>query len=143
MLRGGGLTSGTCKLSGARSLSDNVKSGAAAPDQQRTAIAEILWHSRRNVLTRNSCHQAFGVTFMGVEVRVMENGRMVLPAAIRKRLGLEKGGTVIVEVGDEEVTLRSVEQVLDKVKATFAKYADLPGTSVDDFLANRRAESGE
>lgn len=80
---------------------------------------------------------------MGVEVRVLENGRMVLPAAIRKRLGLEKGGTVIVDVGDEEVTLRSVEQVLDKVKATFAKYADLPGTSVDDFLANRRADSGE
>ena len=80
---------------------------------------------------------------MGVEVRVMENGRMVLPAAIRKRLGLEKGGTVIVEVGDEEVTLRSVEQVLDKVKAAFAKYADLPGTSVDDFLANRRADRGE
>lgn len=32
-------------------------------------------------------------------------------------------------------TLRSLEQVLDKVKATFAKYADLPGMSVDDFLA--------
>lgn len=27
----------------------------------------------------------------------MEHGRMVLPAAIRKWLGLEKGGTVIVE----------------------------------------------
>ena len=80
---------------------------------------------------------------MGVEVRVMENGRIVLPAAIRKRLGLEKGGTVIVEVGEEKVTLRSVEQVLDKVKATFDKYADLPGTLVDDFLANRRADSGE
>lgn len=80
---------------------------------------------------------------MGVEVRVMENGRMVLPAAIRKRLGLEKGGTVIVDLGDEEVTLRSVEQVLDKVKATFAKYTDLPCTSVDDFLANRRTDSGE
>jgi len=49
----------------------------------------------------------------------MENGRMVLPASIRKRLGLEKGGTVIVELGEEaEATLRSVEQVLYKVKAT-------------------------
>ena len=80
---------------------------------------------------------------MGIKVKVTENGRMVLPAAVRKQLGLEKGGTVILEVGDEEVTLRSLEQVLDKVKATLAKYADLPGMSVDDFLANRRADSGE
>jgi AbrB family looped-hinge helix DNA binding protein len=80
---------------------------------------------------------------MGIKVKVTENGRMVLPAAVRKQLGLEKGGTVIVELGDEEVTLRSVEQVIDKAKAIFAKYADLPGTSVDDFLANRRADSGE
>jgi antitoxin PrlF len=50
---------------------------------------------------------------------------------------------VIVEVGEEEVILRFVEQVLDKVKATFVKYANLPGTSVNDFLANRRADSGE
>lgn len=79
---------------------------------------------------------------MGIKVKVTENGRMVLPAAVRKQLGLEKGGTVILEVGDEGVTLRSLEQVLDKVKATFAKYADLPGMSVDDFLANRRADNG-
>jgi bifunctional DNA-binding transcriptional regulator/antitoxin component of YhaV-PrlF toxin-antitoxin module len=68
---------------------------------------------------------------------------LVLPVAVRKQLGLEMGGTVIVEVGEEEVTLRSVEQVLDQVRATFAKYADLPGRSVDDFLANRRLDSGE
>lgn len=80
---------------------------------------------------------------MGVAVRGLEDGRMVLPATIRKRLGLEKGGTVIVEVGDKEVTVRSVDQVLDKVKATFVKYADLLGTSVDDLLANRRPNSGE
>jgi hypothetical protein len=30
MLRGGGLTSGTCKLSGARSLSDKRRKGAIA-----------------------------------------------------------------------------------------------------------------
>jgi|JI7StandDraft_1071085.scaffolds.fasta_scaffold62222_3 AbrB family looped-hinge helix DNA binding protein len=33
---------------------------------------------------------------MGIKVKVMENGRMVLPAAICKQLGLEKGGTVIL-----------------------------------------------
>lgn len=49
---------------------------------------------------------------MGDKVTVTENGRMVLPAAVCKQLGLEKGGTVILEVGDERVTLRSLEQVL-------------------------------
>lgn len=68
---------------------------------------------------------------------------MVLPIAIRRQLGLEKGGTLIVEGGDTEVTLRTLDQTLDKVRAAFAAYADLPGTSVDHFLANRRADSGE
>lgn len=72
---------------------------------------------------------------MGIKVKVMENGRMVLPAAIRRQLCLEKGGTVILEVGDGKVTLRSLEQVLDKVKATFAKYADLPGMNAHGFLS--------
>lgn len=80
---------------------------------------------------------------MGIKVKVTENGHMVLPAAVLKQLGLEKGGIVILELGDEEVRLRSLKQVLDKVKATFARYADLPGMSVDGFLANRRADSGE
>ena len=79
---------------------------------------------------------------MGITVKVMENGRMVLPVAIRRQLGLEKGGTLILEESDHAVTLRTLEQTLDKVRATFAQYADLPGTSVDDFLANRRADSG-
>ncbi|WP_228244132.1 AbrB/MazE/SpoVT family DNA-binding domain-containing protein [Porphyrobacter sp. GA68] len=80
---------------------------------------------------------------MGIAVKVMENGRMVLPIAIRRQLGLEKGGTLIIEGGDTEVTLRTLDQTLDKVRTAFAAYADLPGTSVDDFLANRRADSGE
>lgn len=45
-----------------------------------------------------------GVASMGMAVKVMENGRMVLPIAIRRQLGLEKGGTLIIEGGDTEVT---------------------------------------
>lgn len=48
---------------------------------------------------------------------------------------------MILELGEDEMTLRLLEQVLDKVKATFAKYADLLGMSVDDFLTNRPGES--
>lgn len=80
---------------------------------------------------------------MTLQVVITPNGRMSLPAAIRKRLGLEGGGAVLVEETADGVVLRTVDQAVARAQAIAKKYADLPDSSVDDFLANRRADSGE
>lgn len=79
---------------------------------------------------------------MTLQVTITPNGRMSLPAAIRKRLGLEGGGAVLVEETADGVVLRTVEQAVARAQAIASKY-DRPGMSVDDFLARRRADSGE
>lgn len=80
---------------------------------------------------------------MTLQVMITPNGRMSLPAAIRKRLGLEGGGAVLVEETTDGVVLRTVDQAVARAQAIAKKYAGQPEASVDAFLANRRADSGE
>lgn len=81
---------------------------------------------------------------MTVQVNITANGRMSLPAGIRKRLGLTKGGAVFVEETDDGVVLRTAAQAVARAQAIAKRFTDgHPDASVDAFLANRRAESGE
>ena len=80
---------------------------------------------------------------MTLQVNITPNGRMNLPVGIRKRLGLEGGGAVLVEETPDGVILRTVEQAVTKAQAIAKRYAQHPDASVDAFLAARRAESGE
>ncbi|MGX0944403.1 AbrB family looped-hinge helix DNA binding protein [Sphingomonas sanguinis] len=80
---------------------------------------------------------------MTVQVNITPNGRMSLPASIRKRLGLEGGGAVLLEETEDGVVLRTVQQAVARAQAIAKKYADHPDASVGAFLTTRRAESGE
>lgn len=80
---------------------------------------------------------------MTVQVNITSTGRMSLPADIRKRLGLESGGSVLVEETDDGVVLRTLSQAVARAQAIARKYTDgNPDASVDAFLASRRAENG-
>ncbi len=80
---------------------------------------------------------------MTLQVNITANGRMSLPADIRKRLGLEGGGAILVEETDDGIILRTVDQAVAKAQAIAKRYAAHPDASVDAFLAARRQDSGE
>lgn len=80
---------------------------------------------------------------MTLQVNITPNGRMSLPIDIRKRLGLEAGGAVLVEETADGVVLRTVGQAVAKAQAIAKRYAQQPDASVDAFLAARREDSGE
>jgi AbrB family looped-hinge helix DNA binding protein len=84
-----------------------------------------------------------GQDLMTLQVNITSNGRMSLPVGIRKRLGLEGGGAVLVEETSDGVILRTVDQAVAKAQAIAKRYAQHPDAAVDAFLATRRAESGE
>lgn len=80
---------------------------------------------------------------MTIQISMTPNGRLSLPADIRKRLGLAGGGSLIVEETPDGVILRTVAQSVAHARALARKYAaDRPDASVDAFLANRREDSG-
>ena len=81
---------------------------------------------------------------MTVQVSITSNGRISLPADIRKRLGLADGGSLVVEETPDGVILRTVAQSIAHAQALAKQYTGgKTDASVDAFLARRRAEAGE
>lgn len=80
---------------------------------------------------------------MALHVNITANGRMSLPSAIRKRLGLEGGGAILIEETPDGVMLRTVDQAVARAQAIARKYADHPDASVDAFLIARKLDGGE
>ena len=73
-------------------------------------------------------------------VRMARNGRLSVPAKFRKALGLEDGGMVVLSLQDGEVRIRPIGVVLAEVQAMVAPYLKASGDSVEQFLADKRAE---
>ena len=81
---------------------------------------------------------------MTYHLNVAPNGRVVLPVEVRRRLGLSEGGDLLMEETPDALVLRTVAQAVAHAQAIARRYlADRPEVSVDAFLANRRADSGE
>ena len=81
---------------------------------------------------------------MNYRLTVAANGRVVLPADVRRRLNLLEGGDLVMEETPDGLVLRTVAQSVARAQAIARRYLrDRPDVSVDDFLANRRKDSGE
>ncbi|WP_058634138.1 AbrB/MazE/SpoVT family DNA-binding domain-containing protein [Aureimonas ureilytica] len=75
------------------------------------------------------------------ELPLQDNGRVVLPAALRKALGLTKGDKVLVEAEGDQVTLTTARLRRKRAQEIAKKYAQ-PGVSiVEEFLQEKRAEA--
>ena len=72
-----------------------------------------------------------------VKVNVGPQGRVVIPAEMRRAWNLEPGETLIARLENDRVTLERPEQALERV---FDPYADLVGGSsmADELIAERR-----
>jgi AbrB family looped-hinge helix DNA binding protein len=77
-----------------------------------------------------------------MKARVMPDGRVSLPADLRKRHGLAQGGEVIVEDTGDAIVLRTFDQVVARAQALSRKLtAGRTDASVDAFLAERAQEA--
>lgn len=71
------------------------------------------------------------------KITMGEGGRIVIPAACRKALGIKPGDTLSLRVQDRELRLIQQQEALRKLQEMVK---DLPGVSVDDFLAWRKEQ---
>lgn len=77
-----------------------------------------------------------------MKARVMPDGRVSLPADLRRRHGLAQGGEVIVEDAGDAIVLRTLDQVVTRAQELSRKLvAGKAGASVDAFLADRAREA--
>ena len=79
---------------------------------------------------------------MQYDVKMAENGRLVLPKAVREVLGVADGGALLFSVEGSEVRVSSILQSVRQAQDLYRQYAQ-PGHSVEGFLAERKAEMAQ
>jgi AbrB family looped-hinge helix DNA binding protein len=76
-----------------------------------------------------------------VPLRIGPQGRVVIPAELRRELGLEPGETLMARVDSGRLVLERRGEILSRLRSELRE-ATPPGTSmVDELIAERRAEA--
>ncbi len=71
-------------------------------------------------------------------MRVNENGRVVIPASFRKRLGIRAGDEVVLQIQGDELRITTLKSNIERAQRLVRKHVK-PGTSlVDELIAERR-----
>lgn len=78
---------------------------------------------------------------MGLVARISEGGKMNIPAQIRREVGLEHGGPVMMSVVAGEIRMRPLRHVLAELQGDARTVFAGSGESVDRFLTERRQEA--
>lgn len=73
-------------------------------------------------------------------VHVGERGRLVLPADLRRELGVDRGDAVVLDETRGGIRLRSAREVAGSARGMFASAAK-HRTLVDELLDERRREA--
>jgi AbrB family looped-hinge helix DNA binding protein len=75
-----------------------------------------------------------------LQVTLGRQGRLVVPAPLRRRLGIQAGDVLVARAEDDRLVLERPEAVVARLQRRFAKIP--PEVSlVDELLAERRAEA--
>lgn len=72
--------------------------------------------------------------------KMIAGGKAVFPAELRRQLGFKDGDRIVFERHGSGILVKSYDQVLREVQNDLKALIKKPFT-VDDFLAERRAEA--
>jgi AbrB family looped-hinge helix DNA binding protein len=71
-------------------------------------------------------------------MRINENGRVVIPASFRKRMGICVGDEVVLQIQGDELRITTLQRNIKRAQRLVRKHVK-PGVSlVDELLAERR-----
>jgi AbrB family looped-hinge helix DNA binding protein len=74
--------------------------------------------------------------------RVNENGRVVIPAAFRKALGITVGDEVVLRIADDELRISTLKRRIERAQRIVRHHVK-PGVSLADELIAERREAAK
>jgi len=81
------------------------------------------------------------ITSRSVTSRINENGRVVIPAVIRRQMGLKAGDAVVMEVEDGVLRIESHRARIRRIQESLGRLIP-PGRCLsDELIADRREEA--
>ncbi len=73
-----------------------------------------------------------------IRLRLSENGRVVIPANVRKALGVEAGDEIILQQEENSFRLTTQQQRIAEAKRRIRRYIKPGSKVVDELIAERR-----
>jgi AbrB family looped-hinge helix DNA binding protein len=77
------------------------------------------------------------------EIRIGSQGRLIIPASLRRALGIKPGDVMVARIEDGRLVLESREAILGRFQARFAavpKEVDLAKELIEDRRGEARRE---
>jgi len=71
-------------------------------------------------------------------MRINENGRVVIPASFRKRLGIRPGDEVVLQIQDDELRITTLKRNIERAQRLVRKHVKQGTSLVDELIAERR-----
>ena len=76
-----------------------------------------------------------------IKGRIVEGGRLIVPAPYRKAMGLSKGDAVLIELHGDELRIRPARSALRRLQDKVKACGQSDGSVADELIAERRAEA--
>jgi AbrB family looped-hinge helix DNA binding protein len=76
-----------------------------------------------------------------VKARINDQGRIVIPAEIRRKMDLKPGETVLMDLQDGVLKIESHRARIRRIQEEFKKYAKPGILASDELIAERRKEA--
>ncbi|KAB2962894.1 MAG: AbrB/MazE/SpoVT family DNA-binding domain-containing protein [Thermoanaerobaculia bacterium] len=73
--------------------------------------------------------------------RLGEGGRVVIPAAFRKAIGIQEGDPVILILREGEIAMLTAKQAVERAQAIVRKYVPKGKSLSAELIAERRREA--
>jgi len=74
-------------------------------------------------------------------VKIIEGGKLIIPAAFRRKLGIDTGDTVVLELGEDGLHVRSLSSAVRRAQEIVREFVPDDVSLADDLIAERRVEA--
>ena len=75
-------------------------------------------------------------------MRVGQNGRMVIPAAFRRAMGIEVGDEILLRMEDDELRITTQQRRIRRAQRRAQRYLKPGASLVEELLSERREAAG-
>ncbi len=76
--------------------------------------------------------------FEEARTRMSQNGRIVIPAAFRKALGIDDGDDLVLRLQDGELRITTLQNRIQRAQERARRYVKAGSSPVDELLRERR-----
>jgi bifunctional DNA-binding transcriptional regulator/antitoxin component of YhaV-PrlF toxin-antitoxin module len=76
-----------------------------------------------------------------IRLKLVEGGRILVPATNRRAMKLEKGDTVLLELHGDELRIRPAAAALRRLQGSLPEKIPTGVSLVEELIAERRAEA--